>query len=615
MHSTRPPGTVSLSGSPWGGQSARALSDDESYASVRLVTGSVRRTAKVTLVSDDDAGQDARDLDFFLKMLHPRDGDTPLESAARQRVYRDAWFLPPTHRLSARVRGLLIGSFSFADKGYERLQVAENLLLDLAARVARRRTGAEWFVLWQVLETVLNSAGTLSSGRGSERAHLKKLTGPFLRAARSSRECIDPRRIRHMPMNPPPAGMLEDFVALVEAVDETHSIQTLMRRVGKGQTVTFRSDGSHYWSNPPDTPSLDRAITLVDERRWGGRPHAGARLGGAGDVVVRQSDTDMSDLAIYFNPLTAQPGLPERAVDEALITHEPWFFTAISLSRLAPGYYSVTDRAPDPAVDVIRALLNIVANIITDSETRIPPPPGTWSRYGYIQLSRPRLKKTLIDALVEGGHARRTAVRAAALLMGPEPETIWPVGSDVLVDLGAAAGHLQDAHQRAVGGAEGNAWGHAFETQLQSQIDRSRLAPGPELRKLAGKKVKRIPADRIGTGEALTDIDAVALTEDTLLLIDCKAYPATDGFLMGEPAQTRKERLKVEEAVRAWVEKINYIRLHPEVLGVHIPEGITIDGIVVVPDVPFVHIGRATERVARLYRASSAGELHDQLRP
>jgi hypothetical protein len=107
----------------------------------------------------------------------------------------------------------------------------------------------------------------------------------------------------------------------------------------------------------------------------------------------------------------------------------------------------------------------------------------------------------------------------------------------------------------------------------------------------------------------LTDIDAVALHGDALVLIDAKAYRLTAAHGQGEYAPIESLRKNVEAASISWHSKVAAIRSNPELLPVEIPSSVEIHGLVVTPFVPYVRPGPATQRVLGLYHVSSVNEL------
>jgi hypothetical protein len=188
------------------------------------------------------------------------------------------------------------------------------------------------------------------------------------------------------------------------------------------------------------------------------------------------------------------------------------------------------------------------------------------------------------------------------ILQSRDLRILHPVGRRFLTDLAVASAILPQTLERAQQGAAANVWGESFEHQVQDLIDNSPWRPPDRFRSLIKKKIRE-------QGRTITDIDAVAVRGNTLLLIDCKAFQATDAFMRGEYGAVETMRRKVEEASEAWHSRIQLIRSRPELLGIQIPANYFLEGLVVIPFVPFVRSGPAMARVGDLLHVSSINEV------
>lgn len=171
-----------------------------------------------------------------------------------------------------------------------------------------------------------------------------------------------------------------------------------------------------------------------------------------------------------------------------------------------------------------------------------------------------------------------------------------------MIDLLGVSRLIDTTVARAQEGSGANIWGAAFESAIQDLIDQSAWRPPSNLTHLIGRMIKK-------DGQAITDIDAVAFAQDTLILIDAKAFGVSGALARGEYSAILTMRERVEAASAAWRDRIAVIRQDPSLLGVHVPDGTAIDGLVILPFVPYVHPGAATEPVLSLLRASSVSEL------
>jgi hypothetical protein len=89
-------------------------------------------------------------------------------------------------------------------------------------------------------------------------------------------------------------------------------------------------------------------------------------------------------------------------------------------------------------------------------------------------------------------------------------------------------------------------------------------------------------------GQALTDIDAVGLQGNRLLLVSCKSTAFTIPALRGEFAITRNLTQKTHEAADDWRAVLEAVRGDPAILGHEVESAApSVDGCVVFPSVPF----------------------------
>jgi hypothetical protein len=230
---------------------------------------------------------------------------------------------------------------------------------------------------------------------------------------------------------------------------------------------------------------------------------------------------------------------------------------------------------------------------------------GAWSQYGYIECSRRWLIKdlTVNNRPIAELDIELTAEEVLRIL-GPASLAIaYPVGERVVIDLLSASHALEGTVFRADEGSSANEWGSAFETAVQGVVDSSPWRPPDALRPLIGRIIRR-------NGVPVTDIDAIALTSGTLLLIDAKAFRLSPRLARGEYSAVKSMSERVEKASIKWRDVIEQVRQNPELLGVPIPGDVKIDGVVVLPFIPYVTLGGvATGGVLSLLRASSISEL------
>jgi hypothetical protein len=144
---------------------------------------------------------------------------------------------------------------------------------------------------------------------------------------------------------------------------------------------------------------------------------------------------------------------------------------------------------------------------------------------------------------------------------------LWPLslgpivrrsGNLIWIDLVACTAVLDRSLEfPAIAGAVGNARAAHFERTTQQTIDTTPWAPGSELAKKIGAKIKK------PDGNELTDIDAIGEKGNALLLISCKSMIYSDRYDSGDYDSVRNIRTTVEEAVKWWSGIAAYLKEHP----------------------------------------------------
>lgn len=111
----------------------------------------------------------------------------------------------------------------------------------------------------------------------------------------------------------------------------------------------------------------------------------------------------------------------------------------------------------------------------------------------------------------------------------------------------------------------------------------------------------------------ITDLDAVAVRDRTLLLLSCQSVPYSEELDAGVHAAVRNVRTLVEQACRWWDEVVAELTAHPVGDNYDVSGFEHVAGAVVVPHVVFTADGDVLADVpgvpAGLRRASSVGVL------
>jgi hypothetical protein len=240
---------------------------------------------------------------------------------------------------------------------------------------------------------------------------------------------------------------------------------------------------------------------------------------------------------------------------------------------------------------------------------------------GYLLFTEAAFRARLADAFTITVQPIKQILDAANVvsadevvdLLGAMRGSAWPLeagpilyrdGDSLAVDLVGASRRLSDAvvYPRVQGPIANIRAGH-FELRVQAAIDASRYAPPPNVRDLRGRKLKR-------GGRDVTDLDAIARVNNSLLLISCKSIIYSPEYDMGEHRAVRNAASTVRAAVQDWSGILNTLRAHPVGDNYDLSSWEFL-GVVCTPSVVWIELGPCTAFVLPDLRAAvSLAELH-----
>ena len=175
--------------------------------------------------------------------------------------------------------------------------------------------------------------------------------------------------------------------------------------------------------------------------------------------------------------------------------------------------------------------------------------------------------------------------------VGPD---LWPIeigpvvrtlGDDVVLDVWAASNRLLDDIRipAQTGGELVNAPARRFEEVVQERVDRTPWRPGEQARAL--RRTLRV------NGASVTDIDAVAEREGTLLLISCKNIPFTRAYDAGDYNTVRNAASTIDKAYDYWEGIVHALISSPIGDNYDVSMFAEIKGLVVTPQVLYSRSG------------------------
>lgn len=158
------------------------------------------------------------------------------------------------------------------------------------------------------------------------------------------------------------------------------------------------------------------------------------------------------------------------------------------------------------------------------------------------------------------------------------------------------------------GGDAPNARAQHFESSVQKSIDGAGFGPGAAWRSLIGRQLKR------SGGTTITDVDAISVIGDTLLLIDAKSYPYTAEYGAGQYNAVKNVTDKLTLDLEKWDDRVSQIREAPVGPNYDFTAAARIFGLVVTPFPCYLPLPLAEqETLPGLRAASSLDELRSYL--
>jgi hypothetical protein len=428
-------------------------------------------------------------------------------------------------------------------------------------------------------------------------------------------------------------SQLESLMKLCSLARLLGTVHGVIRRAGKGESVRWLRHGLPL---PVSDPELDEMISLYDERHLS---QAGFRAGtqpfkfqpffakliepGSWEqcaLVVREAP-EIAPVTYWRGPVYTEKSpqiRPGRFIAGLM--------TTANLRRLLASTRDVTAWQESRQLTSLLILLRVLF-LMTVFEG-FGPQWNALPSVGYLVVRSAEL--------VEGIQGRLPAVSAdlfqimpgsvasdaeqvladvAAIEAQPWPLARGPIlrvaGAQTAVDVNAATYRIDElmAIPGSGGGALVNARGTHFEQFVQEMIDQTAWAPKPPLRQLWQRKLRL-------NGRTITDVDALAVSGSTVLLVSCKSVPYTHEYDCGDYITVRNVRSLIEEADIKWQRQVD--KLRKEKRGDNYDfEGYELHGVVCTPFVVFAHRPQTRviiQRTDRFLRATcSARELVDFL--
>lgn len=368
-----------------------------------------------------------------------------------------------------------------------------------------------------------------------------------------------------------------------------YDVQSSMKRCAKGQRIRFAPGRVPTWVNDP---LLDPFIRSWDRRIMIDDVGALAALG----IRDHSSPSELPELPIGGHvPLWRRSQLRKES-RFTVGDPPPYLPGSVNLDHVGPIAFGQT--LDEVQVSLIILLWSCYMTLGENPELmrRRATAPFQW---GYFLLRAddtlvPAIEYTIAELSEHAGAAissawlPRSSFEVLDVLASLTSEVYAPLagcpvhesGDHVLVDVFGATDRLLSTLSRPKDG-DVKPWSTRFEDDAQRIIDATAWRPDTAVRQLKSKKLKR----RDST--TLTDIDAVAMRGNRLLLVSCKSAPVTLEIARGSFAATRNARDRAHDYLSEWADKVQEVRNDPGLLGIALSKDTKIDGCVVFPSVPY----------------------------
>lgn len=427
----------------------------------------------------------------------------------------------------------------------------------------------------------------------------------------------------NFPIDVAAARQIARFIGRLKLLSHLH---ILYRRVGKGAELDL--SGRLPFAKTP--PEVDKAITIYDQRHDQGFDFAAP---GIGIATLHGNDPSVDDI---FN-FSAESLLVTFALSEPVRVAVPFPYGEKLETAEVDSWHAMTlmplERVFAPFGSVEPTYLQAVAPAL-QLLMLLPVFFGAFRgafagmlQFGYFVVPHEKLATLLDDSLQFANDALRKRSPGTtwadnfadwfASAMAVKPET-WPLkpggflrvaGSLVVVDVTAASYALLARVEIDRSPVHGNLRARVFEDQCQGFINKTKWKPAPALLGLRGRTL------RIG-GKNLTDIDALGVRADTLLLVSCKSLIYDAGYDRGDFQVIRNAQCTVDAAVLDWAQIISIVRSTPVGDNYDFSSFQEVLGVVCTPFAVYTSTSKSLEFVAPGLRAcASAAELDRWLSP
>jgi hypothetical protein len=418
-------------------------------------------------------------------------------------------------------------------------------------------------------------------------------------------------------------GIVKDVLRFAAGGRYLSRVHALSRLAGLGLDFTFNTEAL-----PDDhrTAAQDEAIRLYDKRM--GLPMM-LGTGRLGTTLVGHPSSSPADPLLHLYPLTAGEWRPvtlfehERSAPvKVFAAYEAGSTSLADLATLTADQRLAGITWAGPQLGALLLLSRAAFDILTPDYSRV----ADVLRFGYHLTDREELRRILAWAIDGYAGEIRRAVPGAALpatgdeflaLLEGSTGSPWPLrhgptvrcdGNAACVDFRTMTVQLEELLEfPATTGIVANVRAQHLEDSAQRIIDDSPWAPARDVRAYWRRTL------RCG-GKNLTDLDAIGVHGDTLLIVSCKSVIYSTAYDIGDHAAVRNATDTIVRACQKWEEIRRFLAAHPVGQNYDFARFRRIIAVVCTPLPVSVPRGDATREIATgLTAAVSLSELHGWL--
>lgn len=421
---------------------------------------------------------------------------------------------------------------------------------------------------------------------------------------------------------PVDASTCRHILRLIAGTKYLSQLHVLSRFAGKGGEFAANSLLTPLEVLPDSVPK--DSVEVYDKRVLDESVHLNAALGLA-PVKSFPRHTSGVDLPVALlsrcQPYRIRCTVmvePDRLINANLTARS--HFQSIPIERLLqPFGHSLVDDSYPSEIALAQIMFSAMYPLFF---SRFPWSVGSALQHGYFVLREHLAISCLEDALEQVSNkleslgytenVPKTAEHWLSVLEATTP-SLWPFVRGGIVrrwqdiicfDLSMAAQSTLDFFRgRRLSGEVGNQRANKFELGVQGLFQGTAWDPPPRLRQLRCRSLRR-------SGRAITDLDALGVHQDTLMIVSCKSIIYDAFYDAGRYKAVRNASEVVKVGVSALLRTIADIRSNPIGDNFDFSEFKELFGIVCCPFAPYTTDSAALEFVQPgLRRACSAGEL------